>query len=270
MTKREELVVFLDRADEMMNCQYIVAGFKLANLLKSIANSETMLALFKNCLAEFDYAVATKKYLVRSPQVVADRGQFIMPTNSRDMLAFIFMVLVDIDSERIEFAEFLNKYFYVDGNCSSAYDSFISSMVKPFVNAVKMLMEKVIEGGLNDPIEAFVQEETRRAREQEQKELSEKRENRLRQKNYGASVNEIRKMLLEDKQKIRNKKISEQEKNDITTVIDMFANVLDCEDKDAIEYAYLAYKYLANSRPITFWGRNKKISKLVKDVINGF
>ena len=269
MSKREELYVFLERADEMMSCQYIVAGHKLANLLKSIANSETMLALFKNCLAEFDYAVATKRYLIKSPQLTADRGEFLMPTNSRDMLAFIFMVLVDIDSERIDFSEFLNKYFYVDGNCSSAYDEFVSSMVKPFVSTVKMLMEKVIEGGLQDPIEAFVLEETRKAREQEQKELSQKKENQLRQKTYGVNVNEIKKILLEDKQKIKKKRISEKDKNEAIIIIDMLANAIDCEDKDAIEYAFLAYKYLAKCRPIAFWGRIKNISKHVRNVING-
>ena len=112
LSKREELEVFLERADELIKSQYIVAGVKLANMLKAIANSETLLALFKNCLAEFDYALASKKYLVKSQHLSSDKGEFVLPSNSRDLLAFVFTVLVDIDAERIDFVQFLNKYFF--------------------------------------------------------------------------------------------------------------------------------------------------------------
>lgn len=269
MSKREELEVFLERADELIKSQYIVAGVKLANMLKAIANSETLLALFKNCLAEFDYAIANKKYLVKSQHLSSDKGEFVLPSNSRDLLAFVFTVLVDIDSERIDFVQFLNKYFFVDGSCSSAYDAFVTAMIKPFKNTVKMLMERVIDGNLQDPIEAFKQEEERRAREKEEREDTERRESELLKKTYGASVKAIKQALLEDKQKVKEKNFSDEEKEEMTLVIDMLANVIESEDKDAIAYAFTAYKYVVKCRPITFFGRNKKITAYVKDVING-
>ena len=269
MSKREELEVFLERADELIKSQYIVAGVKLANMLKAIANSETLLALFKNCLAEFDYALASKKYLVKSQHLSSDKGEFVLPSNSRDLLAFVFTVLVDIDAERIDFVQFLNKYFYVDGSCSSAYDAFVTAMVKPFKNTVKMLVERVIDGNLQDPIEAFKQEEERRAREKEEREDTERRESELLKKTYGVSVKAIKQALLEDKQKVKEKNFSDKEKEDMTLIIDMLANVIASEDKDAITYAFTAYKYLVKSKPITFFGRNKKMTEYIKDVING-
>ena len=66
MTKKEELELFLERADEFINSKYILADVKIINLLKSIAQSETLLAIFKNCLTDFDYQQAKKKYLVKS------------------------------------------------------------------------------------------------------------------------------------------------------------------------------------------------------------
>ncbi len=269
MTKKEELEVFLERAEELIKCQYIVAGVKLTNLLKSIANSETLLALFKNCLSDFDYALANKKYLVKSQHLSSDKGEFILPPNSKDLLAFVFTVLVDIDAERIDFTAFLNKYFYIDGSYASAYDSFVTSMIKPFKNIVKMLVERVIEGNLQDPIEAFMEEEARRAKEKKAQELNAKKQNELLKKAYGTSIQAIKQLLLKDKQKIKEKKIPEKEKTEMTLIIDMLANVIECEDKDAIEYAFVAYKYLAKSRPCTFIGRNKKISQYIKDVLNG-
>jgi hypothetical protein len=43
-------------------------------------------------------------------------------------------------------------------------------MIKPFKNSVKILMDSVIEGKLQDPIEALTEEEERRAREKEEQE----------------------------------------------------------------------------------------------------
>ncbi len=269
MTKREELDLFLERGEELVNGKYILADVKLASFLKTIALSDTLLALFKNCFTDFDYSSAQKKYFIKTPGISHDKGEFILPPNSRELLAFIFNVLVDIDAKRIDLNVFLNKYFFVDGSSSSAYNAFINSMVKPFISAVKVLMESVLEGSLQDPVEALVEEETRREKERQEKELSLKKEKELLAKAYGASLKGIKDVLLIDKQKIKDSKLSKSDKEDYTLVVDMFANVIESEDKDAIYYAYLAYKYLAKSKKLFFFGRVKKISKLLKDVLNG-
>ena len=191
-----------------------------------------------------------------------------MPPNSRELLAFIFTTLVEIDGKRIDLGEFLNKYFYVDGSFSSAYDAFITAMVKPFKNTVKMLMDSVIDGKLQDPIEALTEEEARRAREKREKEINERRERELLKKSYSASVKSIKEILLANKKKIKDGKLKEAVKNEIVLVIDMFANVIDSEDKDAVEYAFIAYKYAAKAHPFAFSGKVKKISKLLKDILN--
>ncbi len=269
MTKKEELEVFLERADEFIDSKYILADVKLANFLKAIASSSTLIALFQNCLTDFDYNLAQKKYLVKSQHLSSDKGEFVLPPNSRELLAFIFNLLVDIDAKRIDLNDFLNKYFFVDGSCSASYDAFINSMIKPFKNSVKMLMDSVIEGKLQDPIEALVEEEERRAKEKEDREQTELRERELLKKTYGLSVKAIKDILLEDKQKIKANKLDEEEKKDITLVIDMLANVIESEDKDAIDYAFVAYKYVAKAKPFMFFGRVRKISEYLKDVLNG-
>ena len=60
MTRREELDAFLERVDEFINSKYILADIKLANVLKIIASSDTLIAIFKNCLTDFDYQEAQK------------------------------------------------------------------------------------------------------------------------------------------------------------------------------------------------------------------
>ena len=192
MTIREELDAFVERSDELIDSKYILADIKIVNLLKAIASSDTLLALFKNCLTDFDYVSAQKKYLVKSKYLSEDKGEFVLPPNSRELLAFIFNVLVDIDAKRIDFASFLNKYFYVDGSFSSGYDSFITAMIKPFKNTVKMLIDGVLDGKLQDPVEALVEEEERRARQKEQDEKNAVKEQELLKKSYGESIKKIK------------------------------------------------------------------------------
>lgn len=268
MTKREELDLFLERADELIDSKYILADIKIVNLLKSIAGSDTLIALFKNCLTDFDYEQAQKRYLVKSPYLSEDKGEFVLPPNSREMLAFIFNVLVDIDSKRIDMGAFISKYFYVDGSFSSGYDAFITSMIKPFKNSVKMLMESVIDGKLQDPVEALTEEENRRAKEKEEESIRAEKERVLYEKKYGESVKKIKELLLEDKQKVRASRLDEKTKEEILLVVDMLANVIESEDKDAVEYAFISYKYVAKSHKILFIRRTAKIYKLLKDVVN--
>jgi len=269
LTIREELDLFVERADDFIESKYILADIKIVNLLKAIASSETLLALFKNCLTDFDYYEAQKKYLVKNRFQGGDKGEFILPPNSRELLAFIFNILVDIDAKNIELGEFINKYFFVDGSFSSGYDAFVNAMIKPFRNSVKILMENVLAGSLQDPVEALVEQENKR-REQEEKEAKEKeREKALLQKAYGASVKAIKDMLLLDKQKIKNAKLKEENQKEIILVIDMLANALESEDKEAIFYAFIAYKYVAKSYRAKFRGRVKRVTKLIGDVFNG-
>ena len=269
MTKREELDVFLERAEELIDSKYILADVKIAGLLKAIAASDTLMALFKNCLTDFDYQLAKKKYLVKSKYLSADKGEFVLPPNSRELLAFILCVLVDIDSKALDLSEFINKYFFEDGSFSSGYELFVTSMIKPFKNSVKVLMEGVIEGKLQDPVEAVVEEEKRRAEKQAEEEKAAQKEQVIGKKVYATSVRNAKEILLSDKQKIKASKKKVVVKNAIILVIDMLANVIESEDKDAIEYAFISYKYMAKAHPIAFFGRVYKLSKLIRSILNG-
>lgn len=267
MTKREELENFILRADELLSSKYIIADVKIVNLLKSIACSDTLLALFKNCLTDFDYEEAKKKYLVKNP-LSDDKGEYVSPSSSRELLAFTFTLLMEIDSKQMALGAFLDKYFYEDGSAYGEYTAFLNAMIKPFRDAVKSLMTGVLDGKLQDPIEALSEEEARREEERIKAEEKEKQEKELSQKAYGKSVKEIKELLLLDKKKIKESNLKPLAKMELTLAVDMMGNVIDSGDRDAIEYAYLTYKYVAKAHKIMFFGRAKKIKKLLVDVVN--
>ena len=269
LTKKEELDLFLERAQELIDSKYILADIKIVGVLKSIASSETLIAIFKYSLTDFDRVASEKKYLVKSPYLSADKGEFVLPASTKELLAFTFTLLMDIDSKRIEIGSFLSKYFYIDGSFTSGYNAFINSMIKPFVKAVKTLMESIIEGKLQDPIEALCELENQRAKElADEKERLEK-DKELAKKVYGENVKRIKEILLCDKQKIKEKKMSEEKSEEMLLIIDMLANAITSEDRDAIIYAYVAYKFMTKAHKILFLGRAKKIFKLLKGVLDG-
>ena len=49
----------------------------------------------------------------------------------------------------------------------------------------------------------------------------------------------------------------------------MLANALDCEDRDAVEYAFVAYKYIAKAHKRLFKKSFAIISDELKVIING-
>ena len=268
MTKHEELKLFLEKADDLIQAKYILADIKIVNLLKVVASSETLIAIFKNCLDNFDYEHAKKKYLIKSKYFSEDKGEFVLPPSSKELLAFIFNILVEIDSKSLDFASFLNRYFCEDGSFSASYQAFINAVIKPFRDSVKALMESVIEGKLQDPVEAFIEEEEKRQKEKEEEEKNKQKEKELSKKAYGESIKRIKEILLKDKTKVKGLKIKDDKKREIELVIDMLANVIESDDKDAIDYAFVSYKFMVKHYFYYFFLRARKISKLLKGILN--
>ena len=85
-----------------------------------------------------------------------------------------------------------NKYFYEDGSFATGYMSFINSMIKPFRNSVKGLMEEVLGGKLQDPVDAFNEAEDERARQKEEAEIAAQKKKEIDQKLLAANVNAVK------------------------------------------------------------------------------
>ena len=129
-------------------------------------------------------------------------------------------------------------------------------------------MESVLDGKLQDPVEAFTEEEQKREQEAEDKRKQLQKEREISKKKYGESVKALKEILLIDKKKVKEKNFNSEEKERLTLIIDMLANVIDSCDRDAIIYAYSAYYYAVKSHQLLFFKRIKKTKKYILDVIN--
>ena len=107
----------------------------------------------------------------------------------------------------------------------------------------------------------FLEDEEEKKRAQSEKELL--------SLSYGESLKKLRDILLLDKQKIETLKIADDKKEELFLVVSMLGTVLESSDKDAIVYAYTAYKFAVRNHPFAFFKREKQTAKLVEDVLNG-
>ncbi len=264
MDKKQELNLFLVRSDELIEGKYILANVKIINLLKSIAGSETLLAIFKTCLKDFSYEKVKSECFTPS-KYISGKYEYASPTVAKDLLALVFTLLMDFDSGKIDFNEFINDYFYENGSYYESYNSFIKKMIVPFKFAVKGLMESVLNGQVADPNEELL------------KALSYDEEQKVKKDR----ANEIAELLAMDVEKLKKKIVTVSDGEDERVkgkallknvkyeealfITDTFIKAVNSLDGYAIKYAYIAYKYTVKA---TLAKNNlRKIESLIESLL---
>ena len=268
MTKEKELALFNEQVDELIRTNYILANTKIINVLKSIAVSETMQAILKSGLEGYNYAKAKRKHLITSVYHGENRGEFILPETPQEIFTFVFCLLMDFQSNTMPLNAFLSKYFYENGSTHESYTLFINNVIRPFKKSVQILMQSAIDGNLKDPkvqeqqlmkIVRLVEDKEKARQEVVEKDFD-----------YGVYspenfVSRVISFLAEDKDKIKSyEKMDSTNRQEIMLIVSMFIRALKSEDKEAIKYSYLTYKYMSlyNKK----LGLNlSKIEKLLKE-----
>ncbi len=147
---KEEIDLFLKKCDELMQCKFILADTKIGEVLKAIATSDLLYAFFRDLTKDFDYAAAKRKYMLPAADGARNVGKLRFPEDPAERLAFVFCLLVDFDTGRLDLDAFLQQYFYEDGSVYGSFYAFTNQVVKPFKSAVRMLFR---DQRLSDAVE---------------------------------------------------------------------------------------------------------------------
>jgi len=125
----QDIQSFIDACDNMITSKYILVDKRLGDVLKSIASTRPVFALISQCMIGFnferEFALATSR-----------AGQLVIPEESHKNIAFVFCLLNLLDDKKINFSQFLTKYFNNDEEGVGPYALFTSRVVKTFKNAV--------------------------------------------------------------------------------------------------------------------------------------
>lgn len=132
MDSTSQIIGFLRSCDALCACSYTEAEQRIREVLISISRSRKLTELFDAAVTNFDYLAAKERHLRYLDRDGKSVGELTLPLERSERLAFIFCLFVEIDSKRIVFRDFLQKFFHVDGSFTASYLHFVEQIVRPF------------------------------------------------------------------------------------------------------------------------------------------
>lgn len=123
----EKIKQFEENCNEMINGKFILSDIKIAKILKNIANSKELYGYIAECLLNFDFA----KEFAKAKGVDFTKNYFKMPNVAYKQVALVFCLLVEADSRRIDFYDFVMGYFKNDKD-GDEYCHFTREVMIPF------------------------------------------------------------------------------------------------------------------------------------------
>ena len=228
---------FINVANDFLSSKYILANSKISALLRTITLSEDMCAYIQLCLQDFNYKQAQKDYYIALFYGDDTRKQVVLPKENKDLIAFVFLTLVDLDNGNIKLPDYLQKYFYEDGSFYESYNSFLANFVSPFCDAFIQEIQNVLDGINDNPKNRLLDIKSQKVNTQvvlnnvcNNKEV----------------VTTLINYLVTDKTNILNTSdIADKLKGEIVIILDAFINALNNDNPREIKYAYISYKFTA-------------------------
>lgn len=126
---KAEVTGFLKKCAQLRTSKFIMATTHIKAILKSIANSAALYGLFSEVTANFDYIAAKQKCFVGRADRFYGRSRLILPEDAAERLAFTFCLLVEFDRGDLNFNDFLQRYFAVDGSYFSSFHYFCDKVI---------------------------------------------------------------------------------------------------------------------------------------------
>ena len=126
----EQLKPFLDACDKMASSKFIMIDKRISDVLKSIAKTEAVFNLVKECMINFNFDLEWRKATVKS-------GCLTPPEESYKFVAFVFALLNCVDDKKISASDLLSKYFTKVENPAGPYGEFCETVIIKFKEIVK-------------------------------------------------------------------------------------------------------------------------------------
>ena len=153
---------FMDACASALECKVILAEKNFADILRSIADSDKIYNIFKTALHAYNY----ENEFRNSQTKVGGRSKLVLPQSQTKFICYVFCLLMEFDSGKRSFREFLDEYFY-HTNPGEQYSLFLNALIVPFRDVVEYVFyngidayaeEEVVDGALRDSVKRLLQE----------------------------------------------------------------------------------------------------------------
>lgn len=124
--------------DDFVSGKYILANIKVKALINCINSNEKLTSLVSNCLEGFDFASTFRESVTSSG--------IRLPHGDKNIIAYCFNILYNLDEGTVTFLDFLSKYFASSKTSGGEeFKLFASTILGPFKVAVNKLYEEVYQ-----------------------------------------------------------------------------------------------------------------------------
>lgn len=130
----EQLQEFVSACNDFADGKFILADIKISKILRLISKTPQLYDLIAECMINYDFE---KEY--ENAKIGKDNTAFQLPTETHKIIPFVFCLLVEIDSKKINFNEFLKTQFPYANNQNEEYLAFSKSVIVPFRDAIANL-----------------------------------------------------------------------------------------------------------------------------------
>lgn len=176
-----KICALIKSCDELVEGKFILANYKIANILKQITNSKEVYNLLATTLNNFDFEREFSRAQLKS---VSQPNKFVLPENKEKLLPFVFCVLVSLNNKELDLDNFIKEFFASENNNhAEEFVKFAKAVVLPFKNAIaehfNVSIDKIKENEENNQGEDMkknLEEQEEFEEEQEEQEYDEEQE----------------------------------------------------------------------------------------------
>jgi len=132
----------LSSCNDMIDGKFILANYKIANILKNITDSKEVYNLIANKMNNFNFEREFSKAQLRSS---TKDNKFVLPDETEKALPLIFCILVGFKNKEIDFDAFLKEYYKTEKGRAEEYSNFATELILPFRNIIAKYFEIRVE-----------------------------------------------------------------------------------------------------------------------------
>lgn len=138
LEEHSKICGLISSCNEMIDGKFILADYKIANILKNITSSKEVYNLIANQMNNFNFEREFSKAQLRGS---AKPNKFKLPDEDEKVLPFIFCILVGIKNKELDFDFFLKEYYSDENGRAEEYSNFASEIILPFRNIIAKYFE---------------------------------------------------------------------------------------------------------------------------------
>lgn len=133
VSNKESIINFVAACNELVQGKFILADIKISKILRAISESNDIYNLIAENMINYDFDKEFSKAVVKDSQGIE---KFVLPEEDEKIIPLVFCLLVELDSKRINFNDFIKAQFPLATNQNEEYVSFAKTIIIPFRNAI--------------------------------------------------------------------------------------------------------------------------------------